>query len=80
VANQLQEFQRLCDRRDLAAYRVAGTVSTVIAFWECQSHDEALALLKTARDEFDAAANDITEFLNSKKESQSDGNDNSSAA
>jgi hypothetical protein len=35
-----RQFQRLCDRRDLAAYRVAGAVLTVISFWECESHDD----------------------------------------
>jgi hypothetical protein len=52
----LAEFQRLCEKRDLAAYQAMGSINV------------AMELLRSARDEFDQADKRITEFLNSKKE------------
>lgn len=57
----LAEFQRLCEKRDLAAYQAMGSINV------------AMELLRSARDEFDRADKRITEFLNSKKEN-TDGN------
>ena len=52
----LAEFQRLCEKRDLAAYNAMGSINV------------AMELLRSARDEFDLADKRITEFLNSTKE------------
>jgi hypothetical protein len=58
----LAQFQRLCEKRDLAAYNAMGSINV------------AMELLRSARDEFDRADKSITEFLNSTKEKQNDGN------
>lgn len=58
----LAEFQRLCEKRDLAAYNAMGSINV------------AMELLRSARDQFDQADKRITEFLNSTKEKQTDGN------
>jgi hypothetical protein len=80
VANfSYAEFSRLCDKRELAAYRLVGTVSTVINFFEAQEYDLALAALKNARADYDAADRKITEFHNAHKEPKSDGNHTAAA-
>ena len=68
------EFQRLCEKRDLAAYRAVGAIGAVIDFFEAQDYASALASLKQAREEFREADSLVTEFLNSKKENSTDGN------
>jgi hypothetical protein len=77
--NLASEFQRLCDRRDLAAYHVAAVVQIVISFFESQNYEDALAMLKRAKSDFDVASKQIEEFLksnfpNSTKENKTDGN------
>jgi hypothetical protein len=63
----LAEFQRLCEKRDLAAYQAVGAINV------------ALALLQSARDQFDQADSRITEFMNSQKEPQPNGNHTTAA-
>jgi hypothetical protein len=60
----LSEFQRLLERRDLAAYGLVDVVNTVILFWEAQDFEGSLSLLKRARAEFRRADRHITEFRN----------------
>ena len=62
------EFKRLCDKRELAAYRMVGAVDCVLGFFEAQNFDQAEAALRRAKAEYDAADFTITQFLNSKKE------------
>lgn len=64
MADLALEFAELCDRRDLAAYRVVSAVETVIRFWEATDFEEALTVLKRAHSEFEAADLRITEFTN----------------
>lgn len=68
------EFQKLCDKRDCLAYQAAGAVKTAIVLLELGEGKAALNVLKLARADFDLADFAISEFLNSKKENQSDGN------
>ena len=56
MTDSLATFQTLCEKRDLAAYQAMGSINV------------AMELLRSARDEFDQADKRITEFLNSKKE------------
>lgn len=67
VADPAAEFQSLLDQRELAAVRVVGAVDSVISFWEAQDYDTALAVLKHARDEYNAADRRISEFHKSLK-------------
>jgi hypothetical protein len=71
--NAYAEFERLCNKRELAAYRMVGVVKTVISFFEAQNYDHALAALKDARAEYDAADRKITEFHNAHKENSTNG-------
>jgi hypothetical protein len=64
VSGAAAEFERLLERRDLAAYRLVSTVDTVILFWEAQDYEASLALLKRAHAEFKHADRQITEFRN----------------
>jgi len=59
------EFQRLCDQRDLAAYRAVSVISSVIDFWEAEDYPSALAQLQRARAEFLEAEARITKFRKS---------------
>jgi len=63
----LAEFQRLCEKRDLAAYQAMGAINV------------AMEVLRSARDAFDLADQQVNQFRNSKKENQSDGNHSSAA-
>jgi hypothetical protein len=57
----LAQFQRLCEKRDLAAYNAMGAINV------------AMEILRSARDAFDLADQHVNEFNNSKKEN-TDGN------
>ena len=61
------EFQKLIERRDVAAYRAAAAVELVIHFWEAQDYDAAFTSLKRAHDDFQQANSRITEFYKSLK-------------
>jgi hypothetical protein len=56
------EFERLLERRDLAAYRVAAALQLVIHFLEAQDYDGMSVQLRYALDDFQAADQRITEF------------------
>jgi hypothetical protein len=63
--NVLSEFSRLCQTRDLAAYRAVAAIQTVVLFWEAQDHDDVLAQLQKALADFKAADARISQFRNS---------------
>ena len=67
------EFKRLCDKRELAAYRLVGAVNCVLSFFEAQNFDQAEAALRRAKAEYDAADFLVEQFLNSKKENSNHG-------
>jgi hypothetical protein len=46
TTNVLTEFNRLCQTRDLAAYRAVADIQTVVLFWESQDYDAVLAQLQ----------------------------------
>jgi hypothetical protein len=56
------EFQRLCNLRECAAFRLVGAVATVISFFEAQNYEHSLAALKDARAEYDAADRNTPNF------------------
>lgn len=56
------EFQRLLERRDLAAYRAVAMLDLVIHFFEAQDYDTALSQLKRAQSEFQEAARSVQQF------------------
>jgi hypothetical protein len=64
----LAEFQRLSDKRDLAAYNAVGAIKTAMQHLSLGEAKLALDVLQFARDDFDLVDSQITEFLNSKKE------------
>ena len=52
VTDVLGEFSRLCQKRDLAAYRAVAAIQTVVLFWEAQDYDDVLAQLQKALADF----------------------------
>jgi predicted negative regulator of RcsB-dependent stress response len=58
-------FQKLCDQRDLAAYRVVAAVRSVLDFFEAQDFASAEDSLRRARAEYDEADARLNEFRNS---------------
>jgi hypothetical protein len=67
TANVLSEFNRLCQSRDLAAYRAVATIQIAVDSFEAQDHKTALAQLQKARAEFQETERRISEFRNSHK-------------
>jgi hypothetical protein len=65
IPNVLREFNRLCQTRDLAAYRAVPAIQTVVLFWEAQDYDDVLAQLQKALADFKAADARISQFRNS---------------
>ena len=65
IPNVLSEFNRLCQRRDLAAYRAVAAIQPVVLFWEAQDYDDVLAQLQKALADFKAADARISQFRNS---------------
>jgi hypothetical protein len=65
VTDVLGEFNRLCQTRDLAAYRAVAAIQTVVLFWEAQHYDDVLAQLQKALADFKAADARISQFRNS---------------
>jgi hypothetical protein len=65
TTNVLSEFSRLCQNRDLAAYRAVAAIQTVVLFWEAQDYDDVLAQLQRALADFKAADARISQFRNS---------------
>jgi hypothetical protein len=53
------EYEKLARERDLAAYRAVGCLNVAISYLERIAHDrdakEALRILKSARDRYEAA-------------------------
>ena len=62
VDNPLAEFQKLCNQRDLAAYRVVGAVDVAVSFYEAQDFLETYRILKRALSSFNEADRAVTEF------------------
>lgn len=56
------EFQRLLERRDLAAYRAVVACDLAVHFFEAQDYDTAKVQLERARDDFHEAARRVQEF------------------
>jgi hypothetical protein len=67
----LAEFQRLSDKRDLAAYNAVGAIKTAMQHLSLGEAKLALDVLQFARADFDLVDSQITEFLNSTKSPQS---------
>lgn len=58
----LAEFQRLCELRDMAAYRAVGSIQAAVSFWEAQEYEETFKILKAALVRFNAANDQIKLF------------------
>jgi len=65
LTDVLNEFSRLCQKRDLAAYRAVAAIQTVVLFWEAQDYDDVFAQLQKALADFKAADARISQFRNS---------------
>jgi hypothetical protein len=65
MTNVLSEFNRLCQMRDLAAYRAVAAIEIVVLFFEAQDYETALTQLQKARAEFQEADRRISEFRKS---------------
>jgi hypothetical protein len=65
MTNVLSEFNRLCQMRDLAAYRAVAAIQIVVDFFGGQDYQAALTQLQKARAEFQEAERRISEFHNS---------------
>ena len=76
MAELAQEFQRLCDRRDLAALNCVNAIQFVLSVWEAQEFERSRSMLERALDLHKRADDAISEFHKSisEKENQSDGN------
>lgn len=77
--NTAQEFQTLCEKRELAALDCVNAVQFVLAFFEVQDFEQSRTILQTALDAHKHADDAIAAFhqrlrLNSTKENQPDGN------
>jgi len=70
-----EQFQILCDRRDLSAYNCANAIQFVLSFFEAQDFEQSREYLQSALDQHQEADDAITEFhlRISLKEKQSDG-------
>lgn len=49
------EYERLCDQRDVAAYRALGAITAAIAFCKQGDAEKALTVLNSARERYDVA-------------------------
>jgi hypothetical protein len=67
TTNVLSEFTRLCQMRDLAAYRAVAAIQIVVDSFEAQDYQTAFTQLQKARSEFQEAEQRISEFHNSHK-------------
>ena len=65
ITSAFSEFNRLCQRRDLAGYRAVAAIQTVLLFWEAQDYDLVLAQLQKVLADFKAADARISQFRNS---------------
>jgi hypothetical protein len=65
MTDVLSEFNRLCQMRDLAAYRAVAAIQIVVLFFEAQDYETALTQLQKARAEFQEADRRISEFRKS---------------
>ena len=62
MAELMAEFHRLCEARDLAAYRVVGILDTAIYACRNENAKEALRLLTDARTRYQQADTDLENF------------------
>ena len=62
MANPAHEFQRLCDRRDVAALNCVNAIQFVLAVWEAQTFAESRQMLEDALAGHKCADQAITEF------------------
>ncbi len=79
VNSVLAEFTRLCEARDLAAYKVVGHLETAIYACRTQNTAEALRILSEARAVFNCADAELENFKRSNpnhftKENRNHGN------
>jgi hypothetical protein len=81
VANLVQEFQTLYEKRELAALDCVNAVQFVLAFFEVQDFEQSRTILQTALDAHKRADDAIAAFHAriSEKENQSHGNNRSAA-
>ena len=78
----LAEFQRLSEKRDLAAYNAVNAIQFVLSFWEAQTFEDSRQMLQAALEQFQQSDREITEFhhlLVPKKENHSNGNHTTAA-
>lgn len=71
-----EQFQILCDRRDLSAYNCVNAIQFVLSVFEAQDFEQSREYLQAALELHKQADDAITEFhlRISFKEKQSDGN------
>lgn len=65
--DNLSEFRRLLEDRDLAAYRAVAAIDTIFLFFEAQDYDTVFSMLSHAREEFRRAEQAIHDFQQSHK-------------
>ena len=69
-----QNFERLCERRELCAYQCVGAIKTALAFLAEHDPKKALEVLQFAQADFNSADQKITEFLDSTTKENDNGN------
>ena len=57
------EFQRLYQKRELAAYRAVSAIQTVVDFWEAEDFPSSIALLRKVRADYQKADREMDRFL-----------------
>lgn len=65
IAWDSNQFQKLCDQKDLAAYACAATVEFVLLGFEAEDFEKARTHLQQALDRYNQAERAIAEFRNS---------------
>lgn len=75
-AESLAQFQRLTDRRELAALHCVNAIQFVLAVFEAQTFAESRQMLQDALDQHRAADDAVTQFLNTHKGELHHGNAN----
>lgn len=70
------EFQRLCERRDLAAYNCVNAIQFVLAMFEAQTFEQSREYLQLALEQHKEADLEVTRFIriHLEQEKQNDGN------
>ena len=75
-----EEFRRLSEQRELAAYRAVAAVKTILDFFEAQDFASAEASLRRVRSDFDEAECRLAQFLNTHKGELRHGNRRATAS